>query len=64
MNKEKKKRFPIGICLLICVVLLAGVILTLALIGAGKREKKEAASEPETTEAPQIPEQHYFDFLM
>ncbi len=64
MNEEKKKRFPIGICLLICVVLLAGVILTLALIGAGKREKKEAASEPETTEAPQIPEQHYFDFLM
>ena len=64
MNKEKKKRFPIGICLLICVILLAGVILTLALIDAGKREKKEAASEPETTEAPQIPEQHYFDFLM
>ncbi|MBR2755153.1 MAG: LCP family protein [Lachnospiraceae bacterium] len=64
MNKEKKKRFTIGICLLICVILLAGVILTLALIGAGKREKKEAASEPETTEAPQIPEQHYFDFLM
>lgn len=64
MNKEKKKRFPIGICLLICVILLAGVILTLALIGAGKREKKEAASEPETTEVLQIPEQHYFDFLM
>ena len=64
MNEEKKKRFPIGICLLICVILLAGVILTLALIGAEKREKKEAVSEPETTEAPQIPEQHYFDFLM
>lgn len=64
MNKEKKKRFPIGICLLICVILLAGVILALALIGGGKREKKEAASEPETTEAPAIPKQHYFDFLM
>ncbi len=38
-----KKRFPIGICLLICVFLLAGVIIALLLIGrtiTGREEKK------------------------
>ena len=42
----------------------SGIILTLVLVNAGKREKQEVASEPETTVAPQLPEKHYFDFLM
>ena len=64
MEEKKKKRFPIGRCLLICVILLAGVILALVLVNAGKHGKKEAASEPKTTEAPQIPKQDYLDFVM
>ena len=59
-----KKRFPIGICLLICVFLLAGVIIALLLIGGRDNKEKESASQPETVEAPKLPEQTYFDFLM
>ncbi|MBR2554742.1 MAG: LCP family protein [Aeriscardovia sp.] len=59
-----KKRFPIGICLLICVFLLAGVIIALLLIGGRDNKEKESASQPETVEAPKLPEQTCFDFLM
>ena len=59
-----KKRFPIGICLLICVILLAGVIIALLLIGGRDNKEKEPAFQPETMEAPKLPEQTYFDFLM
>ena len=59
-----KKRFPIGICLLICVFLLAGVIIALLLIGGRDNKEKEPASQPETMEAPKLPEQTCFDFLM
>ena len=44
--------------------LLAGVIIALLLIGGRDNKEKESASQPETVEAPKLPEQTYFDFLM
>ena len=61
--QNKKKKSPLGICLLICLILLVIVILVLVLTSAGKRRKNSNAQQ-ETTEVPQAVEQNYFDFVM